>query len=311
MIAMLTKEKVLPSIRLLGSFILSFCAMLILFWPTLWSNPVHNFLECYGMMSHFARWIGDLLFNGKQYKGYNLPWIYLPEWFCISTPIVWLAAGFTGTALVVLAFFKNPLAGIRNTTTRFYLVCVALYLLPVLMVIFLNSVVYDDWRHVYFIYCPFVVLAVYAFDRLLTNKMQWLVWAIWCVQVVAVGYFMIRYHPFQSVYLNEFVSREKDYIKDHLEMDYWGCSQKQGLAYIVAHDPRPMIRVAMHPALDNSIMILREKDRKRIVRVKLDEHPDYFIATYRNAHPDDHEYHNSVFEINVLNSTIMRVYKLQ
>ncbi len=309
-IALLNRKSIIHPTLLFAFFITSFCATFILFWPTLWGSPVHNFAECYGMMSHFVRWQGDILFNGILYKGTNLPWIYVPEWFCISTPIIWLLAGFAGTALTLTVFIRKPVIGIQNNQTRFYLICIALFLLPVVMVIFLNSVVYDDWRHLYFISAPFAVLGVHAIDRLLAYRTKLLTITLCGLQIVLVACFMIGNHPFQSVYLNEFVSRKKDHIKNNLEMDYWAVSQKQGLAYIVAHDSAPVIRVAFHPALDNSIMLLNEQDRKRIVRVSTNENPDYFVATYRNTHPDDHEYHNISMEINVLNSTIMRIYKL-
>ena len=306
--AFINKEKASVIIKQFLLFLVSFCSVFILFWPTLWSNPVHNFVECYGMMSHF-RWVGDVLFNGTTYPSNNLPWYYIPMWFCISTPIVWLIAGFIGIVWSLVIFFKRPLNGILNTQTRFYLVCVALFSLPVIMILLLHSVVYDDWRHVYFIYTPFVILALFAINKLSEWKGRWIILSLCLVQVGILSVFMIKNHPFQSVYLNEFISRGKEHIRKSFEMDYWASSHKQGLEYIVAHDTATTIRVWIYPNLENNIAMLPINDRKRIIKVDKDEHPDYFITTFR-THPGDYEYPQVFYDIIVLNSTILRVYKM-
>ena len=258
-------------------------------------------------MSHF-RWTGDVLFNGLKIPADKLPWFYLPEWLCISIPVSWLAAGIVGGIWVMEALFKKPLACIRNTPERFYLTCAGLFVLPLLLIIGMHSVVYDDWRHVYFIYVPFVILALFAINKLLEGKGKWAVHFLCALQVFLVASFMITSHPFQSVYFNELVSRNKEYLRDHFEMEYWACSHKQGLEYILAHDTSSVIRVTMYP-IDQNLMMLSGKDRNRIVSAGLGEHPDYFMTTFR-THPGEYEYTDVFYEIKALNSTILRVYKL-
>jgi hypothetical protein len=307
--AFMKKDRPLAILKQFALFIVSFCGIIILFWPTLWRNPVHNFIECYGFMSHF-RWVGDVLFNGNIYPSTNIPSQYLPEWFCISNPILWLLFGFIGVLLALVALIKNPRSGIENTNLRFYLVCVGLFLLPVLMVLFLHSVVYDDWRHIYFIYCPFVVLILFAINKLSVGKMKWLIAPLCLLQAGVITVFMVKNHPFQSVYMNEFVSHDKEYIRKHFEMDYWGCSHKQALEYILAHDPSTSIKVDMFPALDNNIVTLPEQDKKRITRVEHPEDADYFVTNFR-THPAKYDYKNIFYNLTVQNSSILRVYKLR
>ncbi len=307
--AFINKKRPLLLVKQFSLFLAFFCASLILFWPTLWSSPVHNFIECYGLMAHYGRWGGDVLFNGILYPGVKLPWLYAPEWFCITIPILWLLAGFTGIIWTWVSFIKKPLEGLQNTDLRFYLLCTALFILPVAMIIILHSLVYDDWRHLYFIYAPFVVLVLFTINKLSVGKMRWPMAAICLLQVSALSFFMIKNHPFQSVYMNEFVSRDKEYIRKHFEMEYWACGQKQAIDYILAHDHADKIKVAVSTQLDNNIITLPEHDRERILRVESPRDADYFVTSFR-THPDDYEYQNIFYNVTVLNSSILRVYKL-
>ena len=44
---------------------------------------------------------------------------------------------------------------------------------------------------------------------------------------------MIRNHPFQNVYFNNFLSHDEQYLRKNFEMDYWGTSYKQALEYVL------------------------------------------------------------------------------
>jgi Dolichyl-phosphate-mannose-protein mannosyltransferase len=278
------------------------------FWPVLWESPLQTFASNFRSLSHFP-WDGLVLFNGHLDHAKTLPWYYLPEWFFISTPLLWLTTGIAGITMVVLRFIKSPfnyVASLSGKSNLLYLLC---FFTPLLSIIVLHSVVYDDWRHVYFIYPPFVFLALSAIHKFNACKGNIIACAICMVQLVLTGFFMISNHPCQNVYFNSLVSHKDEHIRMNFEQDYWGSSFKQGIEYILAHDTSSTIRLdwRIRPVKTN-VRILKEADRKRIQFTE--DSADYFITTFR-GHPSDYKYPSITYEVKVQNSTMLRVYKLR
>ncbi len=129
------------------------------------------------------------------------------------------------------------------------------------------------------------------------------------LQVLLLGFFMVKAHPFEQVYFNEFVSHDKESLRKNYEMEYWGCSSKEGLTHLVKTIPTGPIKVYgnMAQPILNNIMMLDEHDRSRVQFVDRDK-ADYLITNYRN-HPYDYPLANVDYSINVGNSTILCVYK--
>lgn len=290
-------------------FLIGACGTTYLAWPALWEAPVQNFISFYQSASHFP-WDGELLFNGKVLHGKSLPWYYLPGWFVITTPLLWLGAGICGMVMAIIAIIRKPISYLANTQDRNYTIYLLCCIIPVSAVIMLHSVVYDDWRHVYFIYPSFVILALYAINKMALWKARAIAIMLCALQLAATGYFMVASHPFQQVYFNSLVSHNDEYLRRNYDLEYWGCAYKQGLEYILEHDHSDTIRL-LHdnvPAKNNIMMVPISK-RNRVKLSYDTDQPTYFITNFR-SHPSDYPYSNVVYEIKVLNSTIMRIYKL-
>ncbi|HXS36038.1 MAG TPA: glycosyltransferase family 39 protein [Flavipsychrobacter sp.] len=309
-IAITKKEKLLPIISnfslLLISFVLAICA----FWTTLWNDPFNSFATEFSNFARYVRWDGIVLLNGKYLHAFNLPWYYAPEWFSITTPALWLFLGLAGIIYVIIAFIKNPISYLGNTTQRNFLLYLACFALPFGSVIFLHSVIYDDWRHLYFVYPSFVMLALFVLHKLSKSNIKLIVSLLCLIQIGSTGFFMIKYHPFEQIFFNRLVSHKDEYLRKNFELDYWGCSYMQGLDSILAHDSSTAIRVALtiSPVVNNTDM-LHPQDRKRVVFVWPNQNPDYFLTNFR-YHPGDYDSIKELYAIKVLNSTIMGVYKL-
>jgi hypothetical protein len=290
-------------------FIAGFCAMFYASWPFLWAAPIANFAAAIHGLSSLS-WGGNVLFCGEYVNGMDLPASYLPVWFMITVPTLWLCAGCYGGYMIITQLVKRPMAQLADARFLHFLFYLALILLPVLAVIITHSVVIDDWRHLYFIYPPFVMLALYAVNSLPTqtgtNIVRWL--CLWQFGVVA--FFMVKYHPFQQVYFNNLASHNKEYLRKHYDLEYWGCSTKQAMDYILAHDTAAVINVFNSDApIMNSYLSLTEAQKKR-VRLTDEGSARYFITNFR-FHPDDFGYPEVAYEVKVQKSTIMRVYKLR
>jgi hypothetical protein len=303
------KQSVIPAVRNGLLFITGFALMTYIAWPVLWSNPVDSFKEQFISLANI-HYEGESLFAGTFYKGNSLPWNYMPVWFSITTPELWLIAGISGYLLITLSFIRKPLQFLVNNPERNYLLYIACFTMPVLAMTLLHGVNVDDWRHLYFIYPSFVLLALYALSKLVSGRKKIVLITVSVPQMAMLASFIIKYHPYEQLYFNNLVSHEPEYLRHNYDMDYWGTAYKDGLEYILAHDDRPVIRVYcwVGPILGN-IDILEKAARKRIVVVHADEQPDYFITNFRN-HPQEYDYPHNFYELKVLNSTIFRTYKL-
>ncbi len=292
-------------------FVVVFCLSLYATFPTLWGSPLKSFVEVFESLSHF-RWIGGVLFGGELIMADNLPWTYIPVWVAITMPILWLALGITGILWLLTDFVKKPKDFLLNTRQRNFVIYIACFLAPILAIIFFKSVVYDDWRHVYFVYPAFVLLSLYAVDKLFKSKAMTMVLIAITVQFISVAYFIIKNHPNQQVYFNGLVSHKLEAIRYSYDQDYWFCSMRQGLEYILANDQRDPIRVHC-PLLDPKLVeynraILPHDKRSRLTIANAGE-ADYIVVNFRD-HIEDYPY-EVYYEVRVNNSAVMRVYKMR
>ena len=288
-----------------------FCLSLYVAWPYLWTSPIDHFIESYDRMSHFFLET-KILTAGEQLPSLNLPSDYVPIWFGVTNPVLWLFAGLAGLVWVLVSFLQKPASFLRNTNERNFVLFGLCFAMPIIAVISLHSVLYDDWRQLYFVYPSFVMLALYCIYKLYQSALRWLIIGACLVQICMVGFFMTKYHPFQQVYFNELVSHEPEYLRKNYELDYWGPSFKQSLDYLLNKYPNKTIKITCNPAvvdpLLNNVQVRDSADQKRIQVLPQDK-ADYFIANFR-FHPDDYPSNNIETNITVLNSTIIRIYKL-
>ena len=303
------REKLLYSIGNMLLFLAGFSVMLYAAWPILWSAPINSFKEQFASLAHIA-WNGSVLFRGEVIAGTALPYSYLPVWISITVPEVWLAAGIAGLVWVIVSFARRPMHFLASTPERNFILYAGCFALPLIVVNVIHSVNFDDWRHLYFIYPAFVLLALFAIDKLVRGKARGVIWGACVLQLVLVAIFMLRNHPYQEMYFNNLVSHDKEYLRKNYDLDYWSCSEKQGIEYILANDTASQIRVAGRlETIWNAQLIIPWDKRWRIKAVKESEPADYFITTFR-GHPADYPY-TTVYEVHVLNSTVMKVYKLR
>jgi hypothetical protein len=301
----LIKRKVIA----LALFAAGFSLMLYAAFPTLWRKPFASFAEVYSSLAHF-RWENNMLFDGKIENAAHLPWTYLPVWFSNTTPVILLAFALIGIVILIANIFRKPLAFLFNTPERHFAFYLACFLSPVLYIIIMRSVVYDDWRHVYFIYPSFVLLVMYAVHKLYSRKFRVVSISLIGVQFILLGSFMVKSHPFQHIYFNELVPHKPEFLRYNYEMDYWGLSYRQALEYVLEHDKRPTIKVGAPHNLClvvNNILILPKEQRQRL-SIAYDVNDAEYIFTNFRDHPGDYDYPVIFYDIKVLNSTIQRVY---
>ncbi len=292
-------------------FLVSTLIILYATWPFLWTNPIKNFILSFTNMSKF-RWDGEMLFNGDMIRAVEIGWNYIPIWFSITTPILYIITALLSTVLLLFQFFKTPSTFLSNSDERNNLIFLIFFFIPVIIIILLRSTLYDGWRHMYFIYPSFVLIIIYGLNFLVKNNKKVFVIIGSFFTFSVVGIFMIKNFPLQHVYFNHFLAfNPAEHIRNNFELDYWGTSYKQSLEYILNNDNSSSIYINVENfGGKNNINILPLNERTRINFVQFEE-ATYFITNYR-WHPKEYEkikefeYHS----FKVANNTVNKIFKL-
>lgn len=306
----LRERKITVSLRIALVLLLSCVFSFYASWPYLWNHPLDHFMLVLKRMSHFP-WSEKVLFRGNEISADQISWNYIPVWFSITNPIPYLIIGFIGICRWGYLIIKQDL--VFDFKARMNLVFLICFFGPVLAVVILHSVLYDTWRHLFFIYPAFVMLMVFGLEGLL-KKFRKTTLVFVSLSFVFVIVYMVIYFPFQHIYFNAFVSlhKEKEYIRKHYEMDYWGLSYKQCLEYILKYESAPVISIySENEAGYFNYSALPPGQRKRIYMVSKIEDAYYFMSNYR-WHKEDYPFEDKkIFSIKVLGNTVNSVYKLK
>ncbi len=264
-------------------FVLLFSGFTVLLWPYLWSNPIGNFISAFSNFSHFQRLSDTVLYLGNYTPDKYVPWHYPLVWIGISTPLVYIALFLLGVVFTTGQFFRNVFAFYKNYRTD--LLFFAWFFGPLLMVIGLNSTLYDGWRQLYFIYPAFLLAALVGLEGLLAygRKRYWLKFVILIfgiVNLVSILRFMIYNHPYQNLYFNELVGSMEN-AKQLFEMDYWGLTFREGLEYIAANDNEPRVPVFFAYGHKQTADILSDEDNRRFIAVDRPQDAKYILNNFR------------------------------
>lgn len=287
----------------------------ILFFPYLWENPLANFLQVFSNMAHF-RWNNEVLFMGEFIKAASLPWYYILVWIFITTPLFYLFLFFVGMPLVIKTTLKNKFQLWKNDQEMQDLIFLSLVIFPIAMVIALKSILYDGWRHLYFIYPAFLLISIRGYvllQNIFNRKFQKII--LYSLTLFSLGfyaYWIKANHPFQFTFFNHFAGNE---IRYKFDIDYWGVGNRRALEHLLNKDPGQNIKIycASNTMLDYSFMLLPESIRYRISQTNNINEADYIFTNYRNVHPDDdRQLSNSYpvfYEIKVDSEPIITIYK--
>ena len=280
----------------LGLYLPLMVVLVVLAWPYLWESPWENFKAALSSFGNYVFSV-DVFYLGQLVSIQALPWHYAPVWLLITTPVPWVALFGVGLVGMGRGLLRAGLVRwLRRTQARRDLLLLAWFFGPLLGIVVLHSAIYDGWRHLYFVYPAFVLLAGQGLRRL---WQQWRpptpavgqsgAWAAGAgLLLVALGtgqvvWRMATEHPFQYVYFSFLSGRA---IEQNFERDYWGLSVKQGLQWVLAHDARPAVPVSMDSLTDMTLRInakmLPPAGRARLRIVPPDsEAGGYFLSIHR------------------------------
>lgn len=242
--------------------------------PAAWEEPVQTFYETFVGFSNYERWTGTMLFNGRLVTCEERPWYYLFVWFGISIPVWYLVLFAAGHVYAVVSVWKSESKWIDILGKYKWLTCsLALFWGSVGAVIILNSRIYEEWRHMFFVFVPFCCIAVYGFAFLLQLINKKAVCGVAAICLILQVVWLIGNHPYQSVYFNA-IGRN---IATKFDRDSWYASNLEMLKWIADNDDGEQITVEGNFA-DNARLVMDDADRDRIISTKNDT--DYILANY-------------------------------
>lgn len=303
-----------------GIWIVVTIFLTIAFCPYLWEAPFTRFAEIFTEMSKYP-WEGTNLFMGMRFKGTEVPWYYIPGWIAVTSPLIYVALGLIAVLYFPLRIWKRLTKKNVLWNNHFELVELiawGLFIVPILIIILKNSVLYNGWRQVYFLY-PFLLLVILAFlkswesawDK---NLIRFIPFAFLTVQMFIELSFIIKNHPYQMTYFSVIAG---DNHSQRYEMDYWGLSYKQAFEKLAAKHPKETIKVktSNYPGWQNFLFLPSHYHKYLHHREDISE-ADYFMSNFYNKE-EHHKYTKRIapynlpieFAIKVEADTIMVVYK--
>jgi hypothetical protein len=274
----------LRTLGLLGLSLAATSGSAYALWPTLWTDPAGGLVAAIRYMGRFP-WEGTVLYMGREVLSTELPWHYTPVWVTVSTPLVILFLAALGLGFSVVRVLR------RSDPERLETVLVWIWLfLPPVYLAASDAVLYDGWRHSFFIYPALVILAVNGAGGLygwIGGKSRGptvaggLVAAMIGVSLAFTLGFMVRAHPHETVYFNSLVRGARG-AEGNFDLDYWGLSYRAGLEHVLAVDEKPKLKiyVATDPGRLNA-QILRPRERRRLEFVDRPIQSNYYLTTFR------------------------------
>ena len=198
---------------------------LILHWPYLWDSPISNFLDFY---SKSKTWIFSyyILYEGEYYLTNALPDSFIFKWISLTTPIFNLILFLTGISFLFYRFLKR-LISIENITMHkcdlwrsdremmdYYIVFSISSILLILL--FLDVPFVSGWRHLYFLNVFIIYICTFFiyYYELKFKKYKKILKLFFIFFLSFNIYKIILFHPYQSLYFNEFLKEKNSYLVD-------------------------------------------------------------------------------------------------
>jgi hypothetical protein len=233
--------------RLVASISLAWLIMLSA-WPWAQLSPFVRPFQAMRLASQFS-WSGTMLFDGVCVHSQHLPRRYLPVWFAVTLPELYLLGALCCPALIWI-WLHEP----DQKRRRFRLLGLAVLgvaaVMPLAAAVIGRVVVYDGQRHFLFVLPPLAAICgcaigeVAGYSRFPRAIRHGVVAGFFALAALTVSD-MVRLHPYEYVYFNRLAGGLPGASK-RFETDYWGASYREGLSWLVQHvKPAPGTKLSV------------------------------------------------------------------
>jgi hypothetical protein len=280
---------------------------IILFWPYLWSNPFGHFIEAFKFISHHPH-SAALIFQGKEILTNQLPWYYIPSWIAISTPILYLISFIVGSLVIIKKLFKVKLRLFENQDRLLDFIFLGLFFGPIISISITHLSIYNGWRHLYFIYPFFILIAVSGLMEV-WKKINFNIYGkIFGIIVIFANsawliIWMTINHPLQNLYFNSLAG--KNWGAEY-EVDYWGLASRVALKKILSVDNSESLSIwpgtqskfksGEHTVFSDQLMLEQLKNKSRVTSPDSPEESKYLIASQNGIYPPKYLAKHGMFQ---------------
>ncbi len=236
---------------------------------------IEHIRYCLERAAHFNGWYAPILFSGKVYNPNieNLPWYYIPKLILISTPPVVLLLFVMGVIFLVLGLSgKDPDPETRqgDLITVFVLFTLSS---PLLVAVIKGALIYNGWRHFYFLYVGIVLTACAGISHLMhrvgTSRREKLfqkaLTAIAAVTILLYWGGDLYWQVGGTAYYNLFAGKN---VHLRYEMDYYGATGKEILRRLSPGEDGPVTWLLCDGfssiKMDNALPSVPDKEKERI-----------------------------------------------
>ncbi len=299
--------------------ILSFAAVYVLCTPAFLVNPSGFIEHLLHNTAAFSRWDGLVIFKGAAYdpaNGLKLPHSYLPTLIAFTTPIPVLALAALGAGYAVYLCVTGD--GRRPALLAMML----LFAVPFAYAVLAQPLMYNGWRHFYFLYGPIVVMAGFGLlvlQRLLGRRQAGKIIGVAALAGVFLwqGIGIARNYPYEYAYYNELAGE----VQGEFELDYWEVSTLNAMLLLVENGDRsPLLPLVIGGGDPMSLFSLQQCEKmlpnaiRTTVTVTEEDQPPYLFSnsTYAQIYQKwPGETYRPLFAIESYGNVICTLYERQ
>jgi hypothetical protein len=259
--------------------------VMIAAWPWAQQQPLLRPFEAARETANY-QWRHQVLFNGERVFSYELPWTYLPTWFGITLPELYLLA-LLCTVICGCVLVRKRVVDVPKLLV--VLLCSLGIALPLLGVLVAKPIIYDAHRHFLFLFPPLAALAGIATARVLAQTqlpvlLRRSVLAGFCVLAGLCIVDMHALHPYQYIYFNRLFGGLPA-AHGRFETDYWGAANREAFLWVLENvESKHPTRVGVCYATWQIDPIKGQVDNANGFKpVKANKPPGIYIATTRDG----------------------------
>ena len=215
-------------------------AVMVAVWPFAWTDPIEAPRIA---LAEFAKypWDGNVFYEGKLLKPWDLPWTYVPNLLVRTLPehiLLGLLAGVLSFGLIRRTTLESSRMPVIATC-----VLLAAFVWPLGVIWSFESNLYDGYRQVLFIVPPLILLAAAGtwglVHRLKQPAVKRGVIAVFGLALVVVAYDLVSLHPYEYIYFNRSVAGGLPRANRSYDLDYWATAVREATEWVVKNYSAP------------------------------------------------------------------------
>ncbi len=303
--------------------VVSFGAFYVLLTPAIWQDPLGYLLYLWENATSFTRWPGVVVFRAMTYQhAVNpLPFYYIPFMILSTTPPYVLVMIAVGQLFALHHLWVHKKRLLKDSLCLFLLGVTLCWFVPVAYAMIARPLVYNGWRHFYFVFAPLCILMGFG----LMKTWQWvktknkrcqriaLIALILCMTFTGVQ--MAINFPHEYSYYNLLGNQNAE---EDMELDYWDVSTLEAMQRLIAgerNETIPLTLGALEPmswfGVWKGYDVLTPEEQA-LLTIQEDENAPYLYVntTYARIYgtPIPEGYH-TLFTIESYGNTLCTIYE--